>query len=234
LIEIIDPLRAGAWHTGAIAGAEAGRERVEEPMADKTVREAVGVFHDEGSLQTAADELLIAGFDRSHLSLLAGDKTVEKELGHKYEKVDEIEDDPAVPYLAYIGSDSRSEAKGAVIGGLAYVGAIGAAGIMVASGGTIAAVLIAVALAGGAGGVVGTALSRYLDSHHAHYLQDQLDRGGLLLWVRTVDAEHEKRAVEVLKRNSAADVHVHDLPDLKFEAAGGVSHDTSFMNRLGL
>ena len=94
-------------------------------MAEQTVREAVGVCHDEASLQAAADELLIAGFDRSHLSLLAGDKTVEKELGHKYAKVSEIEDDPAVPYLAYIGSDSRTEAKGAVIGGLAYVGAIG-------------------------------------------------------------------------------------------------------------
>ena len=203
-------------------------------MADNTVREAVGVFHDERSLRTAADELLIAGFDRSHLSLLAGDKAVERQLGHHYEKVGEIEDDPAVPYLAYIGSDSRTEAKGAVIGGLAYVGAIGAAGLLVATGGTIAAALIAAALAGGAGGVVGTALSRYIDSHHAHYLQDQLDRGGLLLWVRTVDEAHEKRAVEVLKRNSAEDVHLHDLPDLKFEMAGGVSHDTSFMNRLGL
>lgn len=203
-------------------------------MADKTIREAVGVFHDERSLQAAADELLIAGFDRSQLSLLAGDKTVETRLGHKYEKVGEIEDDPVVPYLAYMGSDSRSEAKGAVIGGLAYVGAVGAAGLTVASGGTIAAVLVAVALAGGAGGLVGTALSRYLDTHHAHYLQDQLDRGGLLLWVRTVDEAHERRAVEVLERNSAADVHVHDLPDLTFEMAGGVSHDTSFMKRLGL
>lgn len=36
------------------------------------VREAVGVFHDERTLQAAADDLLVAGFDRADLSLLAG------------------------------------------------------------------------------------------------------------------------------------------------------------------
>jgi hypothetical protein len=203
-------------------------------MADQTVREAVGVFHDEKSLQDAADGLLSAGFDRSHLSLLAGDKTVEQRLGHAYDKVAELEDDPTAPHLAYIGSDSRTEAKSAVIGGLAYVGALGTVGLIVASGGTIAAALIGAAVAGGAGGAVGAALSRFIDGHHAHYLQEQLDRGGLLLWVRTADAAHETRAVEILRTHSAEDVHVHDLPDLKFDLDGGVSHDTSFMNRLGL
>jgi len=96
----------------------------------------------------------------------------------------------------------------------------------------VAAALVGAAVAGGAGGLVGATLSGFIDSHHAHYLQEQLDRGGLLLWVRTPDALHEHRAVDILKRHSAEDVHVHDLPDLAFEVKGGVSHDTSFMNRL--
>ena len=41
-------------------------------MVDTAIREAVGVFHDEKSLQAAVDALLIVGFDRSDLSLLAG------------------------------------------------------------------------------------------------------------------------------------------------------------------
>jgi hypothetical protein len=32
---------------------------------NSSAREAVGVFHDEGALQDAVDELLIGGFDRS-------------------------------------------------------------------------------------------------------------------------------------------------------------------------
>jgi hypothetical protein len=111
-------------------------------MAEETVREAVGVFHDEKSLQSAVDELLIADFDRSYLSLLAGNKAVEEKLGHVYETVSELEDDSRAAYQAYVGSDSRTEAKGAIMSGLAYVGAIGAVGAIVASGGTIAAAIL--------------------------------------------------------------------------------------------
>ena len=55
-------------------------------------------------------------------------------------------------------------------------------------------------------------LARWLDKHHAEHLQEQLDHGGLLLWVRTPDAAAERRALEVLTRHSAHDVHIHELP----------------------
>ena len=80
------------------------------------VREAVGVFHDETALQSAADELLTQGFDRSCLSLLASHHVIEEKLGHVYEKVSELEDEVKAPHLAYIGSDSRTEAKGVAVG----------------------------------------------------------------------------------------------------------------------
>ena len=51
-------------------------------MADTFSREAVGIFHDEKSLRSAADALMISGFDRSYLSLLASDKAVDQKLGH--------------------------------------------------------------------------------------------------------------------------------------------------------
>ena len=51
-----------------------------------------------------------------------------------------------------------------------------------------------------------------IGDHHARYLQDQMDCGGLLLWVNTRDAALEKRAVEILKQHSAGDIHVHALP----------------------
>jgi hypothetical protein len=66
-------------------------------MVDTRIREAVGVFHDERSLQSAVDTLLISGFDRSCLSLLANQRTIDSKLGHRFEKVADLEDDPAVP-----------------------------------------------------------------------------------------------------------------------------------------
>src|SRR5262245_28434700 len=203
-------------------------------MANTKIREAVGVFHDEKALQAAADALLIAGFDQCHLSLLAGQRTVETKLGHRYERVAELEDDPAVPTRAFDDVDSRTESKAAIVGGLFYVGAVAAAGTIVASGGTAAAALIAATLAGGGGGLIGAALAQFLEHRHAHRLQEQIDHGGLLLWVRTPTADDEARAVDILRAFEADDVHVHDLPEQHYAMTGGESYEMSFMRRLGL
>ena len=203
-------------------------------MVDTAIREAVGVFHDEKSLQAAVDALLIVGFDRSYLSLLAGQHSIEAKLGHRFEKVSELEDDPEVPTQAYIGTDSRTEGKGVLVGVLFYVGACAAAGAVVASGGTAAAALIAGAVAGGGGGLIGAAFARFLEQRHAHRLQEQLDRGGLVLWVRTPDEEAERRAIAALRANGADDVHMHDLPKPHYAQVGGVSRDMSFMTNLGM
>ena len=202
-------------------------------MTETTVREAVGVFHDERSLQDAADELMVASFDRSALSLLASERAVEEKLGHKYTKVEDIEDDETTPRIAYVGTDSRVEAKAALTGGLAYVGAIGTIGAIVASGGTITIALIGAAAAAGSGGLIGTLLNRFINRHHAQYLEQQLNHGGLLLWVAIKTPEQEQKAIEILERRGAEHVHLHDLPGAEFVYEGGVSYDLSFMKKLG-
>ena len=192
-------------------------------QAQETVREAVGVFHDRESFQDAIEELMSAGFDRSELSLLAGTQAIESKLGHAYRKIEELEDDPTVPRAAYAGDHSLAEARTGVIGGLAYIGAMVGAGAMVASGGTLAAAIAAAAVAGGGGGLIGGLAARYLGRDRAKDLQQQLDRGGLLLWVHARDPVHEQRAVEILRKHSAGDVHVHDLPASRDPAANPLS-----------
>jgi hypothetical protein len=181
----------------------------DQPQDRRT--EAVGVFDTPEALQDAIDELLSAGFDRAELSLLASELAVEEKLGHKYEKAGELEDDPAVPRTAYVSTESIGDAEGGLIGGLMYVGALAAAGAVVASGGTLGAAIAGAALAGGTGGLIGEVLAQFIGDHHARYLQEQIDHGGLLLWVRTRDKAHEKRAVEMLSKHSAHDVHTHKL-----------------------
>ena len=123
-----------------------------------------------------------AGFDRSELSLLAGEQAVEQKLGHAYQKVQELEDDAAVPRAAFVGNHSLAIGRTGIIGGLAYVGAMVATGAVVASGGTVAAVIAAAAIAGGGGGLLGGWAARFLGRDRARDLQHQLDHGGLLLW----------------------------------------------------
>jgi len=177
-----------------------------------TVREAVGVFDDAEKLQEAIDELMSSGFDRAELSLLASEAAVEAKLGHMYRKANEVEDDADVPRAAYVSTESVGDAEGAVIGGLMYVGAGVLMGPVAFAGGTLAAVTAAAAAGMGAGGLIGSFLAKFLGDQHGHHLQEQLDHGGLLLWVRTWDAKDEKRAVEILARHSGRDVHVHTLP----------------------
>jgi hypothetical protein len=187
--------------------------------AQETVREAVGVFHDADSFQNAVEDLMSAGFDRSELSLLAGARAIEQKLGHAYQKIQELEDDPTVPRAAYVGNHSLAIGRTGVIGGLAYIGAVVGAGAVVASGGTLAAAIIAAAVAGGGGGLLGGWAARFLGRDRAKELQHQLDHGGLLLWVHVRDAMHEQRAVEILTKSGAEDIHVHDLPGSRDPAA---------------
>jgi hypothetical protein len=180
--------------------------------AQQTIREAVGVFHDRDSFQSAVEDLMSAGFDRAELSLLAGTRAIEEKLGHAYRKIEELENDPKVPRAAYVSNHSLAEGRTGVIGGLAYVGAVVGAGAVVASGGTLAAAIAAAAIAGGGGGLVGGWAAQYLGRDRGKGLQDQLDRGGLLLWVHVREQAREQRAIDILTRNGAEDVHVHDLP----------------------
>ena len=182
-----------------------------EPKS-RVAHEAVGVFNRSADFQEAIDELLSSGFHRAELSLLASERAVQEKLGHRYKKASELQDDPRVPRTAYVSTEAIGGAEGGLIGALVYVGATAAAGAIVVSGGTLAGVIAAMALAGGTGGLIGTLLARWIGDHHARYLQEQMEHGGLLLWVRTRDVEKEKRATEILSKHSARHIHLHALP----------------------
>jgi hypothetical protein len=106
-----------------------------------------------------------------------------------------------------------------------YIGAVVAGGAVVASGGTLAGAFLAAAMAGGAGGLFGSALAKLIDYHHADYLQRQLDKNGLLLWAHVQDLEHEQRAKRILERHSGEDVHVHELSAETYLAASPQAGD---------
>ncbi|WP_367198462.1 hypothetical protein [Amorphus sp. 3PC139-8] len=177
------------------------------------IREAVGVFESAEALRDVIDELLSSGFDRAALSLLAAETAINEKLGYQFQKIAELEDNPIVPRCCYVSTESIGDAEGGLVGGLMYIGATVTAGAVVASGGTLALVISAAALAGGVGGLFGALLAGRLGAQHAQHLQEQLDHGGLLLWVRTWTARDETRAVEILSRHSGRDVHIHTLPD---------------------
>jgi hypothetical protein len=173
------------------------------------LREAVAVFMSADDLQAAVDELLSSGFHRAELSLLADEDALNGKLGRGFASVRDLEDDPTAPRSAYISPEAIGDAQGGIVGALVYAGATAAAGAMFVSGGTILGALVVATVVGGGGGVVGALLAKWLGDHHGRYLQAQIDHGGLLLWVRTKDTEAQERALDILRRHSSRDVHIH-------------------------
>jgi hypothetical protein len=179
--------------------------------ADVRAREAVAVFEDVGDLDEAVRALLAAGFAYDDLSLLADRRTVERKLGHAYEKVEELEDDPKAPRIAYRRPIDPAAAEGNYIGAINWAPPLLAAGAVVASTGLITGLVVGAAVAGG---LAANVLGHVIDQRHAHWLQEQLDHGGVLLWVRLKDDEAAELAVHILTRHAVHDVHIHEVdPD---------------------
>lgn len=175
----------------------------------ETTREAVALFKAEDALQAAIDELLMAGFDRAELSILATEDALRSTFGNRFKRSAELEDVDDVPRGCYVSPEAIGDAQGGIIGGLIYVGAVAATGLIVLSGGSLAAAIAGAALAGGTSGLVGTFMAKRIGEVHAIHTSQHLEHGGLLLWVRTWTPDKERRAMAILRKHSGEDVHVH-------------------------
>ncbi|MCB2054975.1 MAG: hypothetical protein KDE35_12135 [Geminicoccaceae bacterium] len=173
------------------------------------VREAVAVMDDVPALEMAVSALREAGFADEDISLLASADTVAAKLGKHYRRVEELEDDPAAPRTGFVSTRTVNKREDWVIGSLTTLPTLAAAATVVASAGAVAAAITATAVAGA---FIGTGFAQWMDRRHAEWLEHQIEHGGILLWVRTPDAEAERRALSILKAHAAHDVHIHRIP----------------------
>jgi hypothetical protein len=174
-------------------------------MKQSTIREAVAVFDDAEKLESAVSELQSSGTDRSELSFLAHDLAA----GRVPNDLRSAADDPGTPRAVVSDTDLR-QSRALGTGLAATIAAFAAAGFTVATGGVGAAIAAAAVAAGGVG-VASTLFGRKLADDQTSFLDAQLARGGVLLFVRTRDAASERNVLDVLRRSSAQ-VYLHDLP----------------------
>ena len=179
--------------------------------SEGTIVEAVAIFHDEPSLFAAIDDLQEHGFNRAAISLMASEEAVEAKLGHRYERLADAADDPSTPRKAVVAPEDVGAGEGALIGGLAYIGAAAAAGAIVASGGTLLPAALGALAAGAGGGAIGGFLAWRLGHRHAVEVENHLNHGGLLLWVRLANGREEEAARAALARHTNEPVRVHRI-----------------------
>ena len=184
-------------------------------------REVVGVFHDVTSLEDAASTLMSNGFDRSGLTLIATEDVVRKELGSRVVRVEQLEDYSGTPRIAYVNREDLAIGQGALIGGLFYLGAMAGTAAVLMTGGAMLPALAVAAATGIGGGSLGALLASLLQAETGKKISDEIERGGLILWVRTHPQEEDDRAIGVMRDNGAYDVHAHADAGAHVEAARG-------------
>lgn len=174
--------------------------------SETAIREAVGLFSSAEELQNAVRELEGTEFPRQDISVLGGWSEVESVFGRT---VADLEDMPDTPRQAPARPEEKTIGASVLIGGSAYIGVIAMA--LAAGPLSIPATIAAIAIGGGSGAVIGGGIAKLLEEHYAKSVQEQISKGGLLLWVRTPDPAHERLACDILTSNGATHVKIHEI-----------------------
>ena len=153
------------------------------------VREAVASFPDRAHFRRAVSALLAGGFRHDDLSVLASHQ----------------------PLAAAEGEPSEFVAAG-LSDELKYIAPLTVAGIVLISGGPIAATVAALVGAGLGGAALKEFFDDYAATPHRADFEAALQAGAALLWVRCDDPETELSATRILEEAGGQHVHIHGRP----------------------
>jgi hypothetical protein len=163
----------------------------------------VGVFHDRAALESAIDQLQSQGIERSQLAVLGSSDAIRERLGLEVESP-RNGDDPAG--TTPIDDSDKRNLTPLLAGVPAYVAATLAAGVAIASGGTLAGAAVAALLGGAGGGALGAgAAGLFRDAVDEQYAE-QLAHGGILLLVHPRSDQNVENARAVLEQHAAQEI----------------------------
>lgn len=173
-------------------------------------RSVVGVFEDRGRAERAVDDLQRNGFRKDELSVVTRDGEQRGREGRGREEGEETAFGPTV--AAGWGDEEVGE-------GLAWGGALGGLGGLLAGAGAIAipgigpiiaAGPIAAALSGAVtGGLAGGLLDFGIPEERGRFFEQRVKEGKILALVKTDDENRVEDAARIMRDNGARDVETH-------------------------
>lgn len=181
------------------------------PLSPATtpLREVVGLFPSSSALQDAIRALEGTEFPRQDISVMGSEADLEKVFGTKTVDAETAMDNDQTPREAPARPEEQTIGVAAMIGGGTYVGAMALA--LAAGAATFPAIIGAAILGGVGGGALSAALTKLLGDRYNHHIDEQVRKGGLLLWVRTPDAGKEDLAMSIMTRYGGEHVHAHEI-----------------------
>jgi hypothetical protein len=178
------------------------------------VREVAGVFHSFDSLRAAGDDLLLAGFDRSDVDVIAPPDEVRRKVGaaSAYIPPEDLADMPGVPRQPFLADNDIGNIKIVAASTLGSVAAVFTALFLSLSGSSSTRIAVTGVLVGLAAGGVGLMVApRVLGQQKVKGLELLLAARGLIMWVRVHSDEQEDRAREILVAHGADAVRIHEI-----------------------
>lgn len=169
------------------------------------IRETVGLFMNAASLHNAVVEL-DTHFPRHAISVLGGKKEIEEQFGQTVIHPELAEAMTVPPLQAPVRAEEKVIGVSALIGGGTYVGAMALA--LAAGAVSIPATIFAAVIGGASGAAITGVIAKVLGDHYHQDIEDQIQQGGLLLWVNTLNAEQERVASEIMSNFGATHVKV--------------------------
>lgn len=188
------------------------RASLDETLDQTRTREVTGVFHVRKALVDAAEDLLVAGFDRADIDVSAPADEIAQRLNYALVPPADLTDIPITPRRPFTGDDDMTVAK-AVVGSIAgCAAALATACFLVMKNASPLVIGILSTLCGlVAAGIAVLVTRRRFDQERRRGLDKISEWNGLLIWVRVNSPEKEALAQEILVRHSGEAVHVHEI-----------------------
>jgi len=157
-----------------------------------------GIYPGEAIASDAVDQLRLAGFRNTDISVLYPENSGTKDLAH--------EKNTKAPEGATTGATSGAVLGGA-LGWLAGIGmlAIPGLGPFIAAG-PIIGMLAGAGAVGTVGGIAGALIGAGIPEYEAKRYEGRIRKGGVLLSVHCDDSDYIKRARQLLENTGAQDV----------------------------
>lgn len=182
-------------------------KRSEMKKQEDSYTELVGLFQSEEQLEQAMNGLTSAGWHRAALSMLGQRDTIIPE--HVDGRPEELADDREAERQDPVSDTDVRQGRAMTAGMAGVAAAFAASGATIMTGGGALAAIVGAAVAGGGAGTLVEALGRKVSKQRKHFLEEQLERGGILLWVKIDTPEGERRAREIFEKCGASNIHLH-------------------------
>ena len=157
-----------------------------------------GIYATRGQVEQAVDQLRVAGFRPTDISVLFPENVGTKEFAH--------EKNTKAPEGAAAGATSGA-LVGGTLGWLVGIGALAIPGLgpFIAAG-PIMALLSGVGVGAAVGGIAGALVGMGIPEYEAKRYEGLIKGGGILLSVHSDSHDWTKRAKEILERTGADDI----------------------------